>query len=114
MKSETRGLGKRIQKARRQKNISQEVLAEAVNVSVHHISSIETGKNLPSLDVFVDILNYLEVTPNEILCDGVEAARPILLKETEELFAGFAAGDVKFLQGVAGLLKDRVKTAEEE
>ena len=42
-------------------------LAEKVNVSNNHISSIETGKQIPSLTTFVKICEQLDTTPDFLL-----------------------------------------------
>lgn len=46
-------------------------LAEKVNVSNNHISSIETGKQLPSLKTFVEICEQLQTTPDFLLIGSV-------------------------------------------
>lgn len=48
--------------------MTQEVLAERIDVERNTISMIETGKREPSLDVLVRIMNQLRVEPNEIFC----------------------------------------------
>ena len=48
-------IGKRIRAKRKQKDLSQEELAEMVNISTVHMSHIETGYTKLSLPVLVDI-----------------------------------------------------------
>ena len=52
-------LGSRIRAVRLEKKMTQEQLAEAVGVGVTHISHIETGNSIPSLQVMLDIINAL-------------------------------------------------------
>lgn len=47
-------LGSRIRAVRLEKKMTQEQLAEAVGVGVTHISHIETGNSIPSLQVMLD------------------------------------------------------------
>ena len=54
-------IGQRIRKIRKAHGISQEVLAEKANISVTHMSHIETGNTKLSLPVLVDIATTLEV-----------------------------------------------------
>lgn len=49
-------LGSRIRAVRLEKKMTQEQLAEAVGVGVTHISHIETGNSIPSLQVMLDRL----------------------------------------------------------
>ena len=60
-------IGQRIRKLRRARGLSQEELAEKVNISVTHMSHIETGNTKLSLPVFVDIAAALEVRTDELL-----------------------------------------------
>lgn len=62
-------IGQRIRKYRKAKGLSQEDLAEKVNISVTHISHIETGNTKLSLAVFVDLANALEVQADDFLFD---------------------------------------------
>ena len=48
-------MGTRMKRRRKELKMSQAELAEKVNVSNNHISSIETGKQIPSLTTFVKI-----------------------------------------------------------
>ena len=76
-----RDIGIRIRKARKAAGMSQERLAEAVGVGTTHISHIETGKVLPSLSVFIGLLNVLQVSADEIVAGNVEKSEPQLMKE---------------------------------
>ena len=60
-------MGRRIKLRRKELNIKQSEMAEALDVSNNHISSIETGKQKPSLDMFISICEYLRVTPDYLL-----------------------------------------------
>lgn len=55
-------LGKNIQKFRKFNKLTQEKLAELVNVEINSISSIETGKYFPSPDNIVKIASALNVS----------------------------------------------------
>ena len=60
-------MGKRIQTRRKELKIKQLDFAERLNIFTNHLSSIENGKEKPSLDTFVKICNYLNVTPDYLL-----------------------------------------------
>ena len=66
-------IGQRIRKIRKAHGLSQEELAERVNISTTHMSHIETGNTKLSLPVFVDIAAALEVRTDELLDDPVAA-----------------------------------------
>ena len=60
-------MGTRMKRRRKELKMSQAELAEKVNVSNNHISSIETGKQIPSLTTFVKICEQLDTTPDFLL-----------------------------------------------
>ena len=60
-------IGKRIRKYRKIRNLSQEQLAEKVNISVTHMSHIETGSTKLSLIVLTNIAEKLKVSCDDIL-----------------------------------------------
>lgn len=62
-------IGMRVRFFRRRKGLSQEQLAELVDISVPHMSHIETGNTKLSLPVFVALANALDVRTDELLHD---------------------------------------------
>lgn len=64
-------IGKRIKKYREERELSQAKLAEKIEVSVPYMSDIETGKTKFSLPVLVNLVNALEVRPEELLTEKV-------------------------------------------
>lgn len=88
MSVDYKALGSRIRNIRKQKNISQERLAEIVGVCTTHISHIETGNTVPSLGTLVSIANALEVSSDTLLCDSLlksgEAFGNLYLKELKD------------------------------
>lgn len=64
--------GTRINKARKDRGLTAEKLAEACNINSTYLRQIEGGKKLPSLPVFATLCRELRVSPNYILPDLVE------------------------------------------
>ncbi len=60
-------IGQRIRRVRKAKGISQEQLAEAVGISVTHMSHIETGNTKLSLEVFAGVARALGAGADELL-----------------------------------------------
>lgn len=54
--------GKRIQKLRKTKQMTQEQFAVELNISDRHMRSLEKGEYTPSLELFVEIAVYFDVT----------------------------------------------------
>ena len=62
-------IGQRIRKYRKVKGLSQEQLAEIVDISTTHMSHIETGNTKLSLQVFADLAEALQVNVDSLLND---------------------------------------------
>lgn len=60
-------IGQRIRELRNEKMLTQEYIANAVNVNVSHISNIETNKVKVSLTLLVRICNVLGTTIDYVL-----------------------------------------------
>lgn len=54
--------GKRIRELRIMKGMTQEQLAEDLNLSHVHMSKLETGKHRASIDILIEIAVYFDVT----------------------------------------------------
>ena len=60
-------IGERLLKLRRDKNISQEELANVLDVSRQTVSKWETDQSLPDSDKIVPLCNYFGITTDELL-----------------------------------------------
>ena len=67
-------IGQRIRRFRKANSLSQEELAEKVNISTTHMSHIETGNTKLSLPVLVDIATILKIKTDDLLCDSKEVS----------------------------------------
>ena len=82
--------GQRLQKMRKERHITGEQLAEMTNLSTTYIRQLENGMRLPSLPVFVDIINVLGCTADALLADSVSAAENIVLDELSQKLKGLS------------------------
>ena len=60
-------IGKFILECRKKKNLTQEQLAEKLNVSDRTIGNWENGRNMPDLSLFKPLCEILDITINELL-----------------------------------------------
>lgn len=67
---------------RKEKGLTQEQLAEQLHVSGRTISRWETGKNMPDLDILIEMADFYDVDIRELI-DG-ERKSEIMNKELEE------------------------------
>ena len=64
-------LGDRIRYYRTKAGLSQEKLAEIIDVSFQHMSNIETGKKGLSLETIMNIAHALDVSADQLLVDSL-------------------------------------------
>ena len=102
-------IGSRIRTIRLERKMTQEQLAEAVGVGVTHISHIETGNSVPSLQVMIDIINALECSADELLCIDVVKARPLLNNWLTELAADCDDVEIKLITDTVISLKENLR-----
>jgi len=74
-------MGTRIKLARLKKGLTQNELSELISVDPSYISNIETGKKNISVVVLVNLVDALEILPNDLLCDSIETITPEIQNE---------------------------------
>ncbi len=79
-------IGKFLKELRNEKEITQEQLAETLNVSGRTVSRWETGKNMPDISILVDLSEFYDVSIMEII-DG-ERKSEIMNEEVKEAVLG--------------------------
>jgi transcriptional regulator with XRE-family HTH domain len=65
-------LGIRIAQRRRELKMKQYVLAEKTGLSNNHISNVENGHTIPSLEALAKICEALNVTPDYLLLGNIK------------------------------------------
>ena len=93
-------IGQRIRHKRMEKRLTQEKLAEMVGIGPSHMSHLESGKTVASMDVFIAICNVLECSADELLCREIITAKPILDNWLAELIADCDAVETKILTDI--------------
>ena len=64
-------MGGRIKETRKMQGLTQEQLAEKVDVTLEYISQIERGLKMPSMQVFIKLVEVLDVSADYLLRDSV-------------------------------------------
>lgn len=76
-------LGENLYNLRKKKNLSQEEVAEKLNVTRQTISKWETGESKPDFDKIIPICNLYDITSDELLKG--EITEPIEKEENKEI-----------------------------
>ena len=80
-----KAIGRRIKAAREKRQLTQEQLAELVDLSTMHVSVIERGVKLPKLETLINIANILDVSTDVLLQDVINNRAEIFSSEASTL-----------------------------
>lgn len=95
-------IGQRIRKYRKAYNLSQEQLADKVQISTTHMSHIETGNTKLSLAVLVKISKVLAIQTDALLFDAPQVNRTVI---TDELIDVLNSCDTQELMIITDVIK---------
>lgn len=102
-------IGKRVKRARKNKGLTQEKLAELIDISVPHMSNIETGKAKFSLLILTGLVEALDVTADMLLFGRVgekDKMYSLVLEEVDEMLAGCSEVQVQLIVDAARSTKE--------
>jgi transcriptional regulator with XRE-family HTH domain len=88
-------LGKRIREARKQKRLTQQVLAEKADVCVMYIGEIERGIKMPSMNSFINIIEALGVSADYVLRGEVSSGKEYIYDEITQKLRSLTPGQRK-------------------
>ena len=102
-----------LKELRKEKGLTQEQLAEKLNVSRRTVSRWETGSNMPDLDLFIEMADLYEVDLRELLNGERKEKMDKEMKETVLQVAEYSSAEKErtarimrayFLIGIAALI----------
>ena len=79
-----KNIGLRIREFRVNMKMTQEKLAELANLSVVHVSHIETANTNPSLSTLIKLCNALQVKLDEVVCDSLVKGKEICISNLKK------------------------------
>ena len=68
-------LGQRIREARLLRGLTQQTLARKADIGIMYLSEIERGIKMPSLNIFIKIVEALDVSADYILRNEITSGR---------------------------------------
>ena len=96
-------IGQRIRKYRKAAGLSQEELAEKIDISTTHMSHIETGNTKLSLPVLTDIALLLDVRTDDLIFEAPRAGR---VSSTEKILYTLDQCDEIQLRIIADMVRE--------
>ena len=109
MELDYKAIGKRIKIARIKADLTQERLAEMVEISPTHMSNIETGTTRVSLTAIVSLANALSVTVDDLLCDSVVKSQVEFEKDIAGILADCDEYEIRMVKDMAQALKETLR-----
>lgn len=107
-------IGVQIKRMRKSKGMTQEQLAEKTGVGITHISHIETGRSVPSLEMIISFINAFGCSADELLC--VEVTKDVALRSNwlTELVEDCSSLEIKMITDMVVSLKASMRRLEIE
>ena len=81
---ERAALGRRIRESRVKKGYTQQELADRAEIGVVYLSEIERGVKMPSLNIFIKIIDGLDVSADYVLRDELPSGKEYICNEITE------------------------------
>lgn len=89
-------LGARIQAIRKSKNLTQEKLAEMINLDTPNLSNIERGKRFVSSDTLEKIIKALDINAMDLFDFGHVKTRNELILKINKIFESSTDKDIQY------------------
>lgn len=109
MELDYKAIGKRIKIARIKADLTQERLAEKIELSPTHMSNIETGTTRVSLTTIVSLANALSVTVDDLLCDNVIKSKVQFEKDISSILADCDEYEIRIIKDMVQSLKETLR-----
>ena len=110
MQPDYKAIGKRVQKRRTAKKISQAELAKKISVTSPHISNIERGKTKVSLPTLMEIARALNTTLDDLVCDSLPEAKDVILGDFSDTLRSCSNQELGIISEVTKALLQSMRT----
>ncbi len=107
-----KAIGERLKKARKENHLTQEELAEEMNVSVAFLSRIERGSSLINLKRLGQMCEILNVTEGEILNGTTSKSPKYLNTEFSDILESCSPKNQRLIYDIAKVISDSDKTSK--
>lgn len=102
-------LGGRINRIRKEKDITQSYLAEQVGIEPSNISHIERAASKVGLGTLVKIANVLDCSVDDLLCDSILCERDAFENELIRLSKDCSPKELRMITDLACAMKESMR-----
>lgn len=100
-------IGRRVARRRKQLKLTQEFLAELIDVTPQYISHIERARSIPSTEVIMRLAIALETTPDEFLV-GTARHEDQRWRTVSERLRGMSDGQLDMIENFITWVAERM------
>lgn len=100
-------IGKKVLDLRKSKKLSREQFAEKTNLSANYIYEVEKGNSIPGCMALIDICNFCEIAPSNILGKYLDTNIYTVSELTNTSFERLSNYDKKLIIDMINLLANR-------
>lgn len=93
-------IGNKFKKARLEKKLTQEFVAEKINISADLLRNIENGRNIGSMPTLLNLCNFLEITPDMIFDPLITTKKDTLDTRLTEYISSISKEDIEILKNI--------------
>ena len=109
MSIDYKSIGRRIKAARTRLDMTQERLAEQVNLSPSHLSNIETGTTKVSLPTLVKLANALDVSVDGLLADSVVQSKAVFEQDIQSILSDCDNYEIRVIADIVAATKKTLR-----
>lgn len=109
MELDYQAIGVRIRRLRKERGLTQQVLAELSRQEPSNISHIERGATKLGLPTIVSIANALGVTVDDLLCDSLATSRAAFEREASEILSDCSHWERQVITNTMRSLKENLR-----
>ena len=95
-----KSISKKIKKVRISKGLTQEALAESIEISTDLLRNIENSRNIGSITTLLNLCNALEITPNFLFADLLSDSNDDYDNKLYSMFNKMSSKDKELLKQI--------------
>ena len=103
-------ISKNIKYLREKKGYTQEQLAEAADLSVSHLSKVESGQRRIGMKAYLTVLKALDVGEEDFVALTLDEEKENRFRIFQEIMEGCSEPEQQFLLNSLQMLKDNMRT----
>lgn len=102
-------IGIRLKRYRQKAHLTQEMLADKIDVATSTIAHAESGTSKPSLPLLLKVANALNISLDQLVCDNLPIAEVYLDKDIADLLSDCTTVEKRIIRDIVAVTKDTIR-----